>query len=228
MVYKGNGVRSGSVEYNNYGQSCYRQEKELEQIIYFKFVSCCKMAISIWQIIGIVCSVWCEHDPNHFATLSANFDNWDVPIYFKLYSFHSVYQRILLNNKIITITCGFCNTWLPTHWVLKALLCDSRSTHTGFRFNLGQPSRLVHTMWDQKQWIRNMERFQFLGVGGNRSAWRKPTKTGMESVNQIHIQPLASWIGERKVFLYLWYPPVLEHSILPKVMSILWWTDLCR
>ena len=28
----------------------------------------------------------------------------------------------------------------------------------------------------------------------------KPTKAGMESANQIHIQPLASCIGERKVF----------------------------
>ena len=41
---------------------------------------------------------------------------------------------------------------------------------------------------------------QFLGVGGNRSAWRKPTKAGMEMANQIHIQPLASCIGERKVY----------------------------
>ena len=34
-----------------------------------------------------------------------------------------------------------------------------------------------------------MERFQLLvlGVGGNRSAWRKPTGAGMELVNQIHI-----------------------------------------
>ena len=39
-----------------------------------------------------------------------------------------------------------------------------------------------------------------VGVGGNRNAWRKPTKAGMESANQIHIQPLASCIGERKVF----------------------------
>ena len=41
---------------------------------------------------------------------------------------------------------------------------------------------------------------RFLGVGGNRSARRKPTKVGMESANQIHIQPLASCIGERKVY----------------------------
>ena len=40
----------------------------------------------------------------------------------------------------------------------------------------------------------------FRTVGGNRSARRKPTKAGMESANQIHIQPLASRIGERKVF----------------------------
>ena len=30
-----------------------------------------------------------------------------------------------------------------------------------------------------------------LDVGGNRSARRKPTKTGMEPQNQIHIQLLA-------------------------------------
>ena len=51
--------------------------------------------------------------------------------------------------------------------------------------------------------IRNRilwEGVRFLGVGGNRSARRKPTKAGMESANQIHIQPLASCIGERKVY----------------------------
>ena len=46
---------------------------------------------------------------------------------------------------------------------------------------------------DQKKWKDS----DFLDVGGN---WRKPTKAGMESANQIHIQPLASCIGERKVF----------------------------
>ena len=46
----------------------------------------------------------------------------------------------------------------------------------------------------------NMKGFRFLGVGGNRSARRKPTKAGMESANQTHIQPLASCIGKRKVF----------------------------
>ena len=44
------------------------------------------------------------------------------------------------------------------------------------------------------------EGVRFLGAGGNRSARRKPTKAGMESANQIHIQPLASCIGERKVY----------------------------
>ena len=37
----------------------------------------------------------------------------------------------------------------------------------------------------------------FLHVGGNQSAQRKPTKAGMESANQIHVQLLASCIGER-------------------------------
>ena len=45
-----------------------------------------------------------------------------------------------------------------------------------------------------------MKGYRFLGVGRNRSARRKPTKAGMESANQIHIQPLASCIGERKEF----------------------------
>ena len=44
-----------------------------------------------------------------------------------------------------------------------------------------------------------MKGFQFLGVGGNQSAQRKPTKVGMELANQIHIQPLTSYIAERKV-----------------------------
>ena len=51
--------------------------------------------------------------------------------------------------------------------------------------------------------IRNRilwEGVRFLGEGGNRSARRKPTKGGMELANQIHIQPLASCIGERKVY----------------------------
>ena len=45
-----------------------------------------------------------------------------------------------------------------------------------------------------------MEGFRFLGVGGIRSTQKKPTKTGMESENQTHLQPLASCIGERKEF----------------------------
>ena len=45
-----------------------------------------------------------------------------------------------------------------------------------------------------------MKGYRVLGVRGNRSARRKPTKAGMESANQIHIQSLTSCIGERKVF----------------------------
>ena len=37
-----------------------------------------------------------------------------------------------------------------------------------------------------------------LGVAGNQRARRKPTKVAMESANQIHIQPLDSYIGEKK------------------------------
>ena len=36
-----------------------------------------------------------------------------------------------------------------------------------------------------------MKGLQFLGVGGKWSAQRKPTKVGMESAEQINIQPLA-------------------------------------
>ena len=56
------------------------------------------------------------------------------------------------------------------------------------------------------------EGVRFLGVGGNRSARRKPTKVGMESANQIHIQPLASCIGERKVCEH--YKPTLERVFI--------------
>ena len=100
---------------------------------------------------------------------------------------------------IIIIICRFCNARLPTHWVLKAPLCDSRSAHIGYKTS-GRQAGFVHTTRNQKQWTRNMKGYRFLGVGGNRSARRKPTKAGMESANQIHIQPLASCIGERKVF----------------------------
>ena len=51
-----------------------------------------------------------------------------------------------------------------------------------------------------------MKGYRFLGVGGNRSAQRKPTKAGMESANQTHVQLLASCIGERKVFRALNQP----------------------
>ena len=63
-----------------------------------------------------------------------------------------------------------------------------------------QPQNHPH---NEEPEIRNRilwEGVRFLGVGGNRSARRKPTKAGMESANQIHIQPLASCIGERKVY----------------------------
>ena len=97
----------------------------------------------------------------------------------------------------IIIICSFCNLWLPTHWVLKGLVCASGScTHSWS--NLRQSSRLVHIKRHQKLWIRNMKGFQFLGVKGNRHAWKKPTRAGMELANKIHIQPLASCIGKGK------------------------------
>ena len=70
------------------------------------------------------------------------------------------------------------------------IVWQPQRTHTWL--NLGQSSRLVHTR-DQKIWTRNMEGFSFFGVGGNRSAQRKPTEAGMESANQIHIQ--THWLA---------------------------------
>ena len=101
--------------------------------------------------------------------------------------------------SIIIIICSFSNARLPTHWVLKAPLCDSRSAHIGY-YSSGRQAGFVHITKDQKPWTRNMKGYRFLGVRRNRSARRKPTKAGMESANQIHIQPLASCMGERKVF----------------------------
>ena len=93
-----------------------------------------------------------------------------------------------------------------THWVLKAPLCDSCSAHIVIQPRADKQA-FIHTMRDQKLWTRSMKGFIFLGVGGNWSARKKkkkkkknPTKVGMESANQIHIQPLASCIGERKMF----------------------------
>ena len=85
--------------------------------------------------------------------------------------------------KVIIIICSFCNAWLPTHWVLKALLCDSCSPLIGY-YTSGRQASFVHTMRDQKLWTRNMKGYRFLGVGGNRSArknlprrvWNRQTK----------------------------------------------------
>ena len=53
-----------------------------------------------------------------------------------------------------------------------------------------------YTQRETRNYGPDMKGYRFLLVGGNRSARRKPTKAGMESANQIHIQPLASCIGE--------------------------------
>ena len=42
----------------------------------------------------------------------------------------------------------------------------------------GRQAGFIHTTRDQKLWTRNIKEFRFLGVGGNRSARRKPTKAG--------------------------------------------------
>ena len=89
---------------------------------------------------------------------------------------------------IIIIISSFCNAWLINPLgSLSAAVWQPQRTHR--LFNLRQTSRFcIHTTRDQKLWTRNMKEFRFLGVGGNWSARRKPTKAGMESANQIHIQ----------------------------------------
>ena len=79
------------------------------------------------------------------------------------------------------------------YWVLKAPLWGNRRAH--------QAATDTPSQWGTRNTEQNLwEGVWFLGVGGNWSARRKPTKAGMESANQIHIQPLASCIGERKVY----------------------------
>ena len=82
------------------------------------------------------------------------------------------------------MTCDFQPTASAHTQVIKPEAAKQACTH----------NERLETM-DQKY-----ERIPILGVGGNRSAQRKPTKAGMELAKQIHIQPLASCIGERKVF----------------------------
>ena len=96
------------------------------------------------------------------------------------------YFHINNNNNNFAV---FATHNITTHWVLKAPLCDSCSAHIGNSIS-GRQAGFIHTR-DQKLWTRKMKGFRFLGVGGNRSARRKPSKVGMESANQIHIQPIA-------------------------------------
>ena len=96
--------------------------------------------------------------------------------------------------QLIIIMMGSYNAWLiyPIGY--------SRS-HCGATAALNrQPQIHPH---NKEPEIRNRilwKGVRFLGVGGNRSARKKLTEVGMESANQIHIQPLASCIGERKVY----------------------------
>ena len=86
--------------------------------------------------------------------------------------------------------------------------------------NLGQPSRLVHTTRDQKLWTRSVEEFWFLGVGGNWSARRKPTKAGVESLNQIQSYqsiisifisiPKQTSKSESNKKVHVWYSKVVH------------------
>ena len=57
-------------------------------------------------------------------------------------------------------------------------------------------------IWDLEEWkyfdVWSTDYGRILSFGGKLSAWKNLTKAGMESANQIHIQPLASYIGEGK------------------------------
>ena len=92
-----------------------------------------------------------------------------------------------------------------TWWVLITrdlfILLGTQGVDVGqLRCSSGSHRHTLTTR-NQKYWTQLYgEVVRFLGVGGNRGARRKPVKAGMESANQIHVQPLASCIGERKVY----------------------------
>ena len=60
----------------------------------------------------------------------------------------------------------------PTQVVIKSRAAKQACTHNVSRETI---------------WTRNMEGVRFFGIGGNRSAWSKPSKAGMQSANQVHI-----------------------------------------
>ena len=70
--------------------------------------------------------------------------------YYLLHVFFRTLQFSLLH-LIIIIICCFCNARLPTHWVLKGLLCDSCSAHIGNQTR-GSQAGFVHTTRDQNYW----------------------------------------------------------------------------
>ena len=96
-------------------------------------------------------------------------------------------------SQIVIIMMGSYNTRLIYPIGYSRRRCGSTTAL------IRQPQTHPH---NEELEIRNRilcEGVRFLGVGGNQSARRKPTTAGMELANQIHIQPLASCIGERKV-----------------------------
>ena len=102
---------------------------------------------------------------------------------------------------IIIIICSVCNArHINPLGSQGAAVWQPQRTHR--LLNLRQTSRLCTHNKRPETMDQKYERILIFRVGGNRSARRKPTKAGMESANQIHIQPLASCIGERKVFEY--------------------------
>ena len=97
-------------------------------------------------------------------------------------------KGISVNNLIINNTN---NNQLRTYNLMgyeDAAVWQPQRTY--WKLNPRQSSRLfsLHPTRDRNWWTRNMQEFRFLGVGGNRSTRRKPTKADMELANQIQIQ----------------------------------------
>ena len=84
---------------------------------------------------------------------------------------------------MIIIICSFFKARYQPAGFSRCRCVKAPAVHLGNQ-TWGSQAGFVHTTRDQKLWTRNMKGFQFLGVGGNLIARRKPTKVGMESANQ--------------------------------------------
>ena len=126
-----------------------------------------------------------------------NFLTW----YFLIFHLPTIIDKnTILNSQVNTACCRLAIMMGSYNARLIYPIGYSRRRCGATAALIRQPQTHLH---NEEPEIRNRilwEGVRFLGVGGNRSARRKPTKAGMESANQIHIQPLASCIGERKVY----------------------------